>query len=120
MFTTVVVDPCGVAKTAFRPSTLARGELSHSGRSSNPVRNRPFSTEDSRPRTDVPSFMASPVVPKCPGCGHILDPKTDILFDNAGIRTMGFKGTSFMYCGFCGVVLGGAPDARTLTKKSRG
>lgn len=63
--------------------------------------------------------MATQVKPKCPSCGQTLDPSTDLLFDNAGVRAMGFKGTSFIYCGLCGAILGGAPDARTFTKKAR-
>lgn len=71
--------------------------------------------------------MATLPVPKCPGCGQILNPRTDILCDNAGTRLpgfwaglFGFQGTSFVYCGFCGVVLGGATNLRTFTKTKRG
>ena len=52
--------------------------------------------------------------PRCPFCSQVLDPDRDILWANAGGS---FRGTAFMYCGRCGAVLGGAPDAKTLTKK---
>jgi hypothetical protein len=50
--------------------------------------------------------MADRVLPVCPWCKHVLDPKKDVLFENTG--QLSASGVDVIYCRFCGAVLGGA------------
>jgi hypothetical protein len=64
-----------------------------------------------------PSGPSDEPTPFCPSCKHTLNPASDVLYQGISFGNI----YSIIYCGWCGVVLGGGPSTgiHFLGKKTK-